>query len=224
AGGANRGRGSPGAPGGFRGPRRGPAAPPPRLPTRSTAPSGSAARNSSATASAGIRCPPVPPPAINVRTTESPLTYHPREAALLQGPRAPALRRHVAEYPHLGQVHHQGGAPVADEGERDAGGRDQHGHRGDVDEGLYADPGGDPAGEQRPEAVGSAQRRPDPPPGQKGEGEHQRPRSDQAQLLADDREDEVGVGLGEPGVLQNGVAQPDPGETAPPQPEESLGA
>ena len=45
---------------------------------------------------------------------------------------------------------------------------------------------------------------------------------DQAQLLADDREDEVGVRLGKPEVLLDGVAQPDPGQAAPTQPVEGL--
>ena len=66
-------------------------------------------------------------------------------------------------------------------------------HRPDVDEGLRSDPGHYPEREQSAEAVPRLHRRPDAEPHEPDEqGEHEHG-ADDPELLADDREDEVGL-------------------------------
>ena len=80
-------------------------------------------------------------------------------------------------------------------------------HRADVDDRLGDDPGHQADGEQAAEAVRCPGRRPQAEPGEGAEeGEHGEG-ADQAQLLADDREDEVGVGVGQVAPLLRPVAE-----------------
>src|SRR5690242_2310103 len=124
-----------------------PSSGPPARPTRSTAPSGSSPRNARATASAGYRCPPVPPPAIK---------------SLIRPPIVPQRRtRPVAgdaqQDADGGQLRRQRGAAVAEEGQRDACDRQRVGYGGHVQQRLERDPGRDRSGQRHPEPVGRTQ-------------------------------------------------------------------
>src|SRR5436853_4655155 len=106
---------------------------PPRRPTYRSLLSGSLCDSACATAIAGNKCPPVPPPEINTRM--------PYPSHLL------VLSRNVHQYADRAQRDRQGGATVADERQRDTGRRQRHRHRRDVDQRLERDPGRHPAGE-----------------------------------------------------------------------------
>ena len=94
------------------------------------------------------------------------------------------------------------------------GDREQPDDRADVDHGLPDDAHRDPGGEQRAEAVGGAQRHPDPEDREADEErDHEQP-ADQPELLADDREDEVGVRVREEVPLRPARAEADAGEPA----------
>src|SRR5579859_2871814 len=118
---------------------------PPALPTISTAPPACSARKACATASAGIRWPPVPPPEIKSR-------IEPPERLLV------ALGRDVEEHPDGGQEDDHRSSTVADEGQGDAGGGDGVGDRPHVDQRLDRDPGRDADPDHHPEAIGGPQR------------------------------------------------------------------
>src|SRR5919205_2382119 len=106
-------------------------------PTNKTAPSGSLRESACATAIAGNRCPPVPPPEINTRM--------PDPAHLF------ALDGDVHEYPQRKQGDREGRTTIAYEGQRDPGRGKRNRHSGDVDKCLERDPGCDPASNQRTE-------------------------------------------------------------------------
>ena len=65
--------------------------------------------------------------------------------------------------------------------------------RAEVDRGLADDPRGHTGGEQHAEPVGRAPRDAEPDEAEPGEQREHEQAPDQAELLADDREDEVGV-------------------------------
>ena len=73
------------------------------------------------------------------------------------------------------------------------------------------DPGGDARGEQRAEAVGRPQRGPHAEHREGDEQADDEQRADQAELLTDDGEDEVGVGVGQEAPLGPAGAQADAG-------------
>ena len=82
---------------------------------------------------------------------------------------------------------------------------------------MQIDPRSDASREQGAESVGRPKRGAHTAPRQEEERADHRDSSDQAQFLADDREDEVGVGLREPLVLLHRVA-PMPTPKMPPDP------
>ena len=113
-----------------------------------------------------------------------------------------------------GHVHQQRRAAEGDERQRHAGDRQHADDRADVDERLDDDPRGDAGGQQHAEPVGRAQRRPD---AEHAEGDEQRDDqegADQTELLADDGEDEVGVGVGQEAPLGAARAQADADQPA----------
>src|SRR5215210_3828046 len=85
-------------------------------PTNST--TASLAPNSAATHSAGIACPPVPPPAIRILGRPG-----------FDLSRSFTVLRYPVEDAHGGEAYQQAGASVAHEGERHPGER-EHDHRG----------------------------------------------------------------------------------------------
>src|SRR5438876_3174017 len=128
---------------------------PSRRPAKRMAASGSFRDSACATAIAGNKCPPVPPPEINSR-----MSY---PSHLL------ALGRNVHQYADRQQRDRKRGATIADERERNPGRRQCHRDGRDVDECLEGDPGRDAAGEQRPERIGRLERHPVAPIGEEPE-------------------------------------------------------
>src|SRR5207247_7667926 len=100
---------------------------PSRRPANRTAASGSFRDSACATAIAGNKCPPVPPPEINTRM--------PYPSHLL------GLGRNVHQYADRQQRDRKGGAPVADERQRDTGCRQGHRHPRNADRRLESKPG-----------------------------------------------------------------------------------
>src|SRR5439155_10236684 len=99
---------------------------PPWRPTSRTAPLGSSARNARATASAGYRCPPVPPPAIKRRIT---LTIVPQR-------RTRAVAGDAQQDPDRGQRRGERGASVAEKRQGHARDRKRVGDRRHVEQRL----------------------------------------------------------------------------------------
>ena len=75
----------------------------------------------------------------------------------------------------------------------------------------------EPDAEQRAEAIRREQRDAQPAPGDDAERDQHRGRADESDLLADDGEDEIVVGLGQEEQLLNAVARVR-GRTQPPEP------
>src|SRR5438309_5474045 len=169
---------------------------PPARPTRSTAPSGSSARNARATASAGNRCPPVPPPAIKSLITTS----------IVPQRRAGAVARDAEHHADRREGGGERGAPVAEKRQRHAGDGECVGHGRHVEQGLEGGPRRDRGGERPGEAWRRAQGRRVAAHPENQKTKHHQGRADQSGFFADDREDEVGVGLGQPAVFLDRVA------------------
>ena len=108
-------------------------------------------------------------------------------------------------------------------GQRHAGDRQGAGDGADVDDGLADDPAGDPGGQQGTEPVGGPQRRPHAEHGQGAEEDQHQGAADQPELLADDGEDEVGVGVGEEQPLGPAGAETDARPPAAAEGDERLG-
>src|SRR5207249_213337 len=172
---------------------------PPMRPTSRTAPLGSSARNARATASAGYRCPPVPPPAIKRRIT---LTIVPQR-------RTRAVAGDAQQDPDRGQRRGERGAPVAEKRQGHARDRKRVGDRRHAEQRLEGHPRGDRGSERPPEPVRRTQRRAITADAEPQEAEHHQRRPAQTGLLADDGEDEVGVRLREPAVLLDRVSDAD---------------
>ena len=92
----------------------------------------------------------------------------------------------------------------------------------DVDDGLAGDPARGGHGQQGAEAVGGPARGPQPVPGQRAEQAQDDEGADQPALLADDREDEVGVGVGQQPPLLPPPAEAEAVEVARAQSHERL--
>src|SRR5580704_6425553 len=142
-------------------------------------------RSSRATASAGMMWPPVPPPAMR----KAPLAPCPAELS--------RMFRDIHQNSERGQSRQQRAASGADQGQRDAFGRQHIEHHADVHEGLHDDHGGDAERQITAEVVGhdhgGAQAAPEDQP----EGQQHAEGADQAHLLADYRVNKIRVGLGE---------------------------
>ena len=109
---------------------------------------------------------------------------------------------------------HQRGPSGGHQGQGHADDRQQADHRADVDDGLHQDPGHDPARGEADEQVVGPQHEAVADEGQHGEQGEDDQRPGQAELLADDRVDEVVVRLREPLPLLAAGAEAD----APPAP------
>ena len=94
--------------------------------------------------------------------------------------------------------------------------------RADVDRGLPDDPHGDPGREQHAEPVGRARRGAHAEHGERDEQREHRAAADEAELLADDREDEVGVRVRQEVPLRPAGAEADAGQAAAAERDERL--
>src|SRR3954453_3672606 len=147
--------------------------------------------NSSATASAGSTCPAVPPAAI-------------RHLSCLSS----ATCRDVKEDPDRNELHYEAGAAVGDERQRNSRQRSKPEDGGEVDRGLAADERREPRSKALAERVAALQRGLEARPREEDVREDQRRGSEQAELLADDGEDHVGVRLRQEMDLLHALPQP----------------
>ena len=128
-----------------------------------------------------------------------------------RGPHRPDLvPGHVQQHAGGGQQHQHARPAEGDQRQRHPGDRQHAHHRADVDQRLDDDPDGDPGGQVAAERVGGALGDPDAGVGEGDEQQQDREGAEQAELLADDGEDEVGVGVGHIGPLLPPGPQPDP--------------
>src|SRR5688572_16108787 len=148
-------------------------------------------RSASAIASAGSTWPAVPPAAIRHRSELSSSTGS-----------------DVKEDPDASEHHHEAGAPCGDEGERNSGQRRDSEDGGEVDGRLAADERRERGGEALAEGVRAAQGDLQPRVGERAVGGDHERRADQPELLADDREDHVGVRLREVEDLLDALTEP----------------
>src|SRR5216683_260963 len=183
---------------------------PPRRPTRSTGPSGSSARNARATASAGYRCPPVPPPAI-----KSLICPPERRSCATSGDAEQDADRR--------QGGRQRRSAIAEERQRHPRDGQGVGHRRHVQQRFKGDPRRDRGREPDAKTIRGAQRGPVAPQSEEEKADHHERGADEAGLLADDRKDEVRVRLRQPAVLLDRMADPDPEPSPGGKPVERLG-
>src|SRR5829696_9680169 len=92
----------------------------------------------SATHSAGIACPPVPPPAITMRALVAARPCLSRSFTVL---------RYPVQDAHGGEAHHQARTAVADERQRHPGEREDDHGGAHVEDRLYGDHRGEPRGQ-----------------------------------------------------------------------------
>src|SRR6266542_3767853 len=150
----------------------------------------------SATARSGLTCPPVPPPTRSTR--------HGR--ALAGG--SDRLSSNVQQDTDGNEADADRGASVRDERQRDPGHRHEARDDGHVHPGLEHDPHRDPGGEQRAGAVRRGDRDPRPLVRDREEQQHHRQRPPQAELVAEHREDRIGVRRGQETELLLARGQP----------------
>src|SRR6266704_5308033 len=185
-------------------------------PTSTGSTSARAAASAWASARAGMRWPPVPPPASRILTT--PPERGSRNAFRLSSPPSSDADQH----PRRHQRHEQARAAVRDERERDAGGRqEREGHR-DVERGRDADQFVEAHGEQLAERVARGSRDAAADPHEAAEQHEDREHAEEAPLLADGRKDEVRVCVGQVAELLLALSEPDPEEPAGPDADERL--
>src|SRR5439155_6427753 len=146
------------------------------------------ARSSRPTARPGYTCPAVPPPAITIRMRPSPLPFH-RRVAWIDGRRSSDRYQRA----HRDQRHDQRRSSERHERQRDAGDRKHARGASEVDERLCPQPRRDARGEESAEGVrradGDAHARVD----EDAEERQHDQLAEETELLAEDREDEVGV-------------------------------
>src|SRR4051794_31673986 len=159
--------------------------------------------SASAIARAGTTCPAVPPAAIRHRT---PLALR------------STMHGDVKENAHAREREQQVGAAVGDERKRNSGQRRDAEDGREVDDGLAADERREAGREPLAEGILRVQRDAEPRVREGREREHDEGDADEAELLADDREDHVRVGLREVldllDPLPQAASEPAPGAEA----------
>src|SRR5437773_6473651 len=146
--------------------------------------------SSSATASAGSTCPAVPPAAIRHLSCRSPIP------------------RDVKEDADRDELHHEARPAVRDERQRDPGQRREPEDGRKVDRRLAADETGQAGGQPLAEGIPTLERGLQAGPCEEHIGEDERRGADEAELLADDREDHVGVRLRQVVDLLDALPEP----------------
>src|SRR5665647_3695418 len=152
-------------------------------------------RSSRATASPGMTCPPVPPPAI--RKLRSFILGVEAPVDVFSFVHLPRVLADVHQHSEARQGADQAAAAVADHGERDAFGGHHPQHHAHVHEALDYHDHGQAQGEIASEIVVDAQGGADAAPEYHGETEQQSDGADHAQLFAGHRVNEILVGFGE---------------------------
>src|SRR5205807_6960894 len=164
----------------------------PRLaPTSSSSTLGSASRSACASARAGMRWPPVPPPAS--RTFIAARIGLASCRPVRPAPPLPHADQHAGRDERDEQVR----ASVRDEWQRDPGRRQQRQAHADVERRGDADQRGEPDREQLPEGITCGARDPKPEPHERAEQREDDEYADEPPLLADRRKDEIRVRVGE---------------------------
>src|SRR5918992_4871846 len=155
-------------------------------------------RSAAATASDGTTWPAVPPAAIRHASSGG--------GALID--------RDVKEDADAREQDDEARAAVRDEREGDAGQRREPEHGGQVHGRLPAHERGDAGGDELPERISAAEGDGEARERERRERADDEQRADQPELLADDGEDHVGVGLGQVVDLLDALAESLPGEAA----------
>src|SRR6267378_1155058 len=155
---------------------------PRRPPVKRNVVSGSVSRSASATARSGLTCPPVPPP---TRST--------RHACPLRG----SGSTNVQEDTHGDEPDTERAAAVRDKGEGDAGHRHEARDDGHVHPRLEAEPDRDAGREQGAGRVLRAERDTDAAEREREEEQDDKEGSCETELVTEDREDGVGVRVGQ---------------------------
>src|SRR6266852_4229830 len=147
--------------------------------------------------------PPVPPPAI-INTPLSPMS---------ESPLARLLRK-IEKQADRDEARDQRRSAVAHQRQRQSLGGHEAKRDADVDERLDRDHHGEPERGVEIEALLAESRDPEAAPNQKGKGRNHGDRADESQLLADNRENEVGVRLGKEEEFLPSVADAQPMQAA----------
>src|SRR5918995_296524 len=163
------------------------------------------ASSASATASAGRTCPAVPPAAI-------------RHLSFL----SLAIHGDVKEDADGGEPDDETRAAVAHERQRDSRQRQEAEHGTHVDGGLAADEGCEPGREELSEGLAAAQRDVEAGVTEERERSDHADRAEQAELLADDREDHVCRRLRQVVDLLDAFPEPDPEKASRPERDHRL--
>ena len=124
------------------------------------------------------------------------------------------VARDVKEDAHAREADDEARAAVGHERQGDPGQRRDPHDRGDVDQRLATDERRDPGGEPLSERILAAEREPEARVTEGSVGPDQRRRPDEAELLADDREDHVRVRFREVEVLRDPLSEPHPEDPA----------
>src|SRR5258708_6550635 len=130
-------------------------------------------RSSRAIASAGITCPPVPPPAIKTRSATTSVD----------------LTRHIHQHAHPSKRNKDRSPPRRDERQRNPLGRQQRQHHAHIEEGLNQNCRRQSKRQEPRKRIGRQKSRPQPAIPQSHEQRDNNQRPNQTQLLADVRED-----------------------------------
>src|SRR5918994_1071160 len=160
-------------------------------PTNSTA--APLALRLSATQSAGIVCPPVPPPATKTRGA-SPVR---RSLSRLGHTCSLTILRYTVEDTHGGETDDHARTAIADEREGHPGQRDGAHGRPDIEGHLDGEHRGEPCRQTTSHHRGSVQRDLEPCKREEGEGRDHGHHTQEPQLLPDEGEDHVGLCLGD---------------------------
>ena len=134
----------------------------------------------------------------------------------------PRVLRDVQQDTRREERHEERRASEGDEGQRQPLGRQRPRHHAEIHEGLGREHDGQPERQVAAEGVRRAQPDPQAPPHEEHEERHHDHGARQPQLLADDGEDEIGVGLRQVEELLLGLAQPAPEPPARGQRQEGL--
>src|SRR2546422_604463 len=122
--------------------------------------------------------------------------------------RAPPPPPHADQHPRRDERHEQARASVRDERQRDARRRQQRQAHADVQRGRHPNQRREPDREQLPEQIARRPRDPEAEPHERAEQDEDDHYPEEPPLLADRREDEIGVGVREVAQLLLPLPQP----------------
>src|SRR6202046_81373 len=178
-----------------------------------------ASRSSRAIASAGMTCPPVPPPAIRTRNCvwlSIPYSLLPTPCSSID------LARDIQQHTHAGQRNKKRSSARRDERQRNSLGRQQRQHHAHVEESLNQNRRRNPKRKEPRKRVRRQRRRPQPAIPQRHKQSHNQQRSNQSQLFTDIGEDEVSLHLRQIKKLLPPFHQPQPAQPTGPNRDQRL--